>query len=189
MALSVDGKTILVTGGNSGIGYAGALALSRAGARVIVTSRSLARAEEAAARIAAETGNTAIGLALDLSSQAAINAFADAVLARFERLDVLVNNAGALWTTRQESADGYEMTWAVNHLGPFLLTARLLPLLIRTGGARIVTTASRAHLAGTIAFENLGLPGSFSRSGAMDGPSSAMCCSLSFWPAVSRARA
>ena len=166
MTLSVDGKIILVTGGNSGIGKAGALALSRAGARVILTSRTAERAEAAAAEIADATGNEVIGLALDLASIAGINAFADAFVTRFQRLDVLVNNAGALWTTRQSSTDGYEMTWAVNHLGPLLLTSRLLPLIIKTGNGRIVTTASSAHLGGTIEFGNLGLPESFSRAGA-----------------------
>ena len=166
MALSVDGKTILITGGSSGIGKAGALALSKAGARVILTSRSAQRAEAAAAEITAATGNEVTGLALELASIAGINAFADGFAARNPRLDVLVNNAGALWTKRQTSADGYEMTWAVNHLGPFLLTARLLPLLKRAGNARIVTTASSAHLGGSIEFGNLGLSESFSRSGA-----------------------
>lgn len=166
MALSVDGKTILITGGSSGIGRAGALALSRAGARVILTSRSAQSAEAAAAEISAASGNEVTGLALELASISGINAFADDFAARNSRLDVLVNNAGALWTRRQASADGYEMTWAVNHLGPFLLTARLLPLLKRAGNARIVTTASSAHLGGSIEFDNLGLPESFSRSGA-----------------------
>ncbi len=166
MTLSVDGKTILVTGGNSGIGYAAAQALSGAGAKVILTSRSVERAAAAAQGIAAQTGGEVIGLGLDFAARANINAFADAFLERFDRLDVLVNNAGALFTTRQQSADGYEMTWAVDHLGPFLLTARLMPLLQEAEGARIVTTASRAHLGGTIEFDGLGMPESFSRTGA-----------------------
>ena len=166
MTLSVDGKRILITGGNSGIGQAAARELSKAGAEVILTSRSAARAEAAAKEIAAASGREVVGLKLDFTSLAEINSFADAFIERFDRLDVLVNNAGALFTTRRQSAEGYEMTWAVNHLGPLLLTSRLLPLLQKSGQARIVTTASDAHLSGTIAFDGLGTPESFSRTGA-----------------------
>jgi NAD(P)-dependent dehydrogenase (short-subunit alcohol dehydrogenase family) len=164
MAIRADGKTVLVTGGNSGIGYAAASALSHAGARVMLTSRDVTRAETAAQKISAGSGHEVIGFGLDLGSLSNINAFADAFLRRFDRLDVLVNNAGAMFLSRRESADGFEMTWAVNHLGPFLLTARLLPLLNKTKGARIVTTASDAHLRGKIDFDGLGLPRSHSSS-------------------------
>jgi NAD(P)-dependent dehydrogenase (short-subunit alcohol dehydrogenase family) len=157
MNSSVDSKTILITGGNSGIGYETARALGKAGARVILTSRSAARAEAAADRIASESGCEAIGLELDFSALANVNAFADNFPRRFDRIDVLVNNAGALFRTRKESVDGIELTWAANHLGPFLLTARLLPLLKRAEGARIVTTASSAHKNGSIDFDDLGL--------------------------------
>jgi NAD(P)-dependent dehydrogenase (short-subunit alcohol dehydrogenase family) len=166
MAGEAEGRIILVTGGNSGIGKAAALALSKAGAKVVLTSRSRERAEAAAAEIAAASGNEVTGLALDFSAKANINAFADTFLTRFDRLDVLVNNAGALFTSRQASADGFELTWAVNHLGPFLLTARLMPLLKKAETARIVTTSSVAHLGGRIVFDGLGLPRSFSRAGA-----------------------
>ncbi|MBU1173844.1 MAG: SDR family NAD(P)-dependent oxidoreductase [Alphaproteobacteria bacterium] len=166
MTLSVEGKRILVTGGSSGIGCAAALALSKAGAEVMLTSRSAERAERVASDIAAASGRRVIGLRLDLASQADIRAFADDFQARFDRLNVLANNAGALWTSRQASPDGYEMTWAVNHLGPMLLTSLLLPLLHKSGAARVVTTASNAHLGGTMAFDGLGLPDSFSHAGA-----------------------
>ncbi len=166
MTLAAKGKAVLVTGGNSGIGYEIARALSNAGAEVTLTSRSGARAEKAAAAIAAESGNDVVGLALDQSSFAGIHALADSYLEQGRPLDVLVNNAGALFTTRRESADGFEMTWAVNHLGPYLLTARLMPALRKAPAARIVTTASSAHRSGTIDVDGLGLPRSYSRSGA-----------------------
>ena len=166
MTLFVDGKSILVTGGNIGIGYEIARALSKAGARVTLTSRSAARAEDAARRIAAETGREVIGRELDLGAFANINAFADDIVKAGAPLDVLVNNAGALIGTRQQSADGYEMTWAANHLGPYLLTARLMPALKQAPAARVVTTASSAHWSGTIDFDGLGLPRSYSRTGA-----------------------
>ncbi len=156
MTLAVEGKTILVTGGNSGIGFAAARVLSGAGATVILTSRDRGRAEAAASKITGETGREVIGLPLDLASKAAINAFVDDFPRRFDRIDVLVNNAGAAFWLHHESPDGYELTWAVNHLGPFLLTSRLLPLLRRAGKARIVTTASTAHLSGRIEFDDHG---------------------------------
>lgn len=157
MTWTIEGKSVLVTGGSSGIGYETALALSKAGAELVLTSRSSARAEAAAKRISAESGRPVVGLALDLSSRASINGFADALLGRSDRLDVLFNNAGALFRTRGESAEGIEMTWAVNHLGPFLLTARLLPLLQGAGEARIVTTSSGAHHGGQIDLGDFGM--------------------------------
>ena len=166
MSLSVENKTILITGGSSGIGLAAAEALARAGANVIVTSPSRARAEDAAESITRTTGGKAAGLQLDLGSFAGIRAFTERFCANHEHLDVLMNNAGALFSSPRKSLDGYEMTWAVNHLGPYLLTARLLPLLRKAPAARIVTTASSAHRAGTIDFDGLGLPESYSRTGA-----------------------
>jgi len=164
--LRVAGKNVVVTGGNSGIGYEIARALSEAGAHVTLTSPSAERAETAARAIATETGHDVFGKALDLSGFAAINGFADDWLATDKPLDVLVNNAGALFATRRQSADGFEMTWAVNHLGPYLLTARLMPALRKAPAARIVTTASSAHRAGTIVYDGLGLPQSYSRANA-----------------------
>ena len=154
MTWSVKDKTILVTGGNSGIGFAGAEELSRMGARVFVTSRDAGRARAAAAAISARTGNAVTGFGLDFSSLAAIHEFADGFAAQVNALDCLVNNAGALFLKPQVSADGTEKTWAVNHLGPFLLTARLLPLLQKPVAARIVTTSSRAHFDGKVSAES-----------------------------------
>ncbi len=166
MSLSVEQKTILVTGGSSGIGLAAAQELAQAGANVIVTSPSRARAESAAESIGQATGGKAVGLQLDLGSFAGIRAFTEEFLANHDHLDVLLNNAGALFSSPRKSLDGYEMTWAVNHLGPYLLTSRLMPVLRKAPAARIVTTASSAHRAGTIEFDGLGLPESYSRAGA-----------------------
>ncbi len=166
MTLAIENKTVLVTGGNSGIGYETARALAKAGAKVILTSRNIERAEAVAKGITAESGHETIGLRLDLTVKTGIHAFADEFLKRFDRLDVLVNNAGALFHRRRENADGFEMTWAVNHLGPFLLTARLLPLLRKPGEARIVVTASDAHLGGAIDFADLGIGRGYNAFGA-----------------------
>lgn len=139
-------RIALVTGASAGIGLETALGLARAGHRVIIAGRDPARTE-AARRLVAERagdGRTEIALA-DFASLAAVRALADDVLARHERLDVLVNNAGLIVPRFARSADGYEMTLAVNHLAPFLLTNLLLDRLRASAPSRIVTVASQAH--------------------------------------------
>lgn len=150
----IEGRRVLVTGGSSGIGFETAKALARQGAELIIASRDLARTEAAAARISAETGRKVSALQVDLSSQTAIRAFAQEFTARHSRLDVLVNNAGAIFSPRQTSADGIEMTWALNHLGPFLLTAELLNVLQAAPEGRVVTVASAAHMQAKIHFDD-----------------------------------
>ncbi len=139
-------KIALVTGATGGIGLHTALGLARAGMRVIVVGRSLARAEAARRFIAEREPGSQIETALaDFSSLDAVRALAADVLARHERLDVLVNNAGLIARHYAVSAEGYELTIAVNHLAPFLLTNLLLDRLRQTAPARIVTVASIAH--------------------------------------------
>src|SRR5882724_3217000 len=119
---------VLITGGTNGIGLAAAEALAARGANVAIVGRGEARTQVAAERIravAAEGARVDTFIA-DLSSQAAVRKLAAEVLTRCPRLDVLVNNAGAMYTTRQVTADSIELTWAVNHLAPFLLTQLLL---------------------------------------------------------------
>jgi len=153
---SMAGKTVLVTGGTGGIGRATAIGLSRLGAQVAITGRDLTRTQQAAAEIGRESGNPAVNAhAADLSSQAEVRRLAAQVLARYPRLDVLVNNVGGFWAHRHLTADGLERTFALNHLAPFLLTNLLLERLEATAPARVVTVASNAQGMGRIDFDDL----------------------------------
>lgn len=149
-------KICLVTGATSGIGYITARALAQQGATVVVAGRHQARAATAVQRIQEDTGNANVELMLaDLSIQAQVQQLAAAFRQRFQRLDVLVNNAGALFTRRQLSADGIEMTLALNHLGYFVLTACLLDTLKASAPARIINVSSNAHQAGRLNFDDI----------------------------------
>ena len=150
------GKTVVVTGGTGGIGRATAEGLARLGARVAITGRDIARAQAAAAQIAAATANPAVdAFAADLSAQAGVRRLARDVLDAYPRLDVLVNNVGGFWARRHLTADGLEYTFALNHLAPFLLTNLLLDQLTASAPARIVTVASGAQALGKIDFGDL----------------------------------
>jgi retinol dehydrogenase-12 len=152
----MQGKVCLVTGATAGIGLVTARELARKGARVILVGRATERCSRAAEEIRALTGSTAVEwLVADLSSQADVRRLADQVRSRWPRLDVLVNNAGGIFIKRQESADGIEMTFALNHLSYFLLTCLLLPLLEQSAPARIVSVASEAHRGVSIAFDDI----------------------------------
>ena len=161
------GKTVLITGGTSGIGKATAIGLASMGARVGITGRDRDRADEAAAAIARESGNPAVDVFVaDLSSQAEVRRLAGEVLAAYPRLDVLVNNVGGYWDTRHVTVDGLEHTFALNHLAPFLLTNLLLERLKQSAPARVVTVASGAHTMGRIDFDDLQGERSYSGSRA-----------------------
>lgn len=139
-------KICMVTGATSGIGEATARALAQMGATVIVVGRDPERGAAALERIRSATGSMAVELMLaDLSSQAQIRQLAQEFKRKYSRLDVLVNNAGALFTTRQQSADGIEMNFALNHLNYFLLTNLLLDTLKASAPARIVNVGALAH--------------------------------------------
>ena len=150
------GRTVVVTGGNSGIGLEAAKALAQQGARVIIASRDVTRAAEAADVVRTASGSQLVETAtLDLSSLASVRACAKDLSRRCERLDVLVNNAGVMAIPRRDTEDGFETQFATNHLGHFALTALLFPRLAATPGARIVTVSSLAHHFGFINFFNL----------------------------------
>jgi retinol dehydrogenase-12/retinol dehydrogenase-13 len=140
------GKTVVITGGNTGIGKETAIGLARQGARVVITSRDPARGEAAVAEIVAASGSDEVeSLMLDLASIASIRQFVASLTARVDQLSVLVNNAGLLLRRRRTTVDGFEMTFGVNHLGHFLLTALLRDLLVRAVPSRVVVVASDAH--------------------------------------------
>ncbi len=143
---SIAGKVCLITGGTGGIGLAAARALAREGAELVLVGRERARGEAAVATIERETDGASVSfMSADLSSQADTRRFAEAFTARHPALHVLINNAGAMYGQRELSADGIEMTFALNHLGYFLLTHLLLDLLKASAPARIVVVASEAH--------------------------------------------
>ncbi len=144
----MQGKTVLLTGGNAGIGKEAARQLAARGADVILTSRDPARGEQAVADLRADAlAGSVRWLPLDLADFASIRALAERVREEVPRLDVLVNNAGALLGERRLTRDGFEMTFGVNHLGHVLLTDLLLPLLRSSRPARVVVVASEAHRA------------------------------------------
>ena len=150
----MQGKICIVTGANSGIGKVTARELAKMGASVVMVARSKERGEAALADVRAASGSSDVELMLcDMSSQKSITAFADGVKARFDRLDVLVNNAGALFQKRQENNAGIEMTFAVNHLGYYTTTLLLLDLLKQSAPSRIVNVASEAHRVGAFNFD------------------------------------
>jgi retinol dehydrogenase 14 len=158
------GRTVLVTGGTSGIGRATALGLATMGAHLAITGRDRGRTEGAAREIGAAGGGQVDVFVADLSSQGEVRRLADEVLQRLSRIDVLVNNVGGYWNTRHVTPDGLEHTFALNHLAPFLLTHLLLDRLKQSAPARVVTVASHAQALGRIDFDDL--QGERSYSGA-----------------------
>ena len=142
----MDGKVIVITGGNTGIGKEAAVGLAGLGARVVITSRNEERGREARQEIADRSENDSVEvMSLDLASFKSIRSFAADVLDRFDHVDVLVNNAGLILRRRAETQDGFEETFGVNHLGHFLLTDLLLERLRASAPARVVVVSSDAH--------------------------------------------
>ena len=162
---TVEGKRVVITGATGGIGLAAAEALAARGARLTIVARAEGRAREAVRRIDA-AGGGGIGvdvLMAELAAQSSVRRLATKLLERYPRIDVLVNNAGAVNVTRRLTEDGIELTWAVNHLAPFLLTNLLLDRIRASAPARIVTTASGAHNGAEIPFDDLGGERSYGR--------------------------
>ena len=139
-------RIAVVTGASAGIGLYTALGLARAGLRLVMVGRDARRTERARRLVAERSGADRVEILLaDFASLAAVRRLADSILAAHGRLDVLVNNAGLISPRSQLSEDGYELTVAVNHLAPFLLTNLLLDRLRASAPARVVTVASQAH--------------------------------------------
>ena len=152
----LSGKTIVVTGGNSGIGYEAALEFARKRAKVILACRDLGKARTAAAQVVASAPTADVEvMALDLSSLSSIRGFADAFCSRHQALHVLCNNAGVMAIPYRLTADGFEMQFGTNHLGHFALTGLLIDRLLATDGARVVNVSSTGHRFGYIRFNDL----------------------------------
>ncbi len=157
MAWDVRDKTVVVTGATRGIGLQASLALARRGARVVIVGRDRARTASAVAEVEAGIGSKQVSsLLCDFCSQASIRELAEAVRSSCPRLDVLVNNAGGVNKARRLTGDGIETTFAVNHLGPFLLTNLLFDRIRGSAPARVVTVASIGHRHGKLDFDDLG---------------------------------
>jgi NAD(P)-dependent dehydrogenase (short-subunit alcohol dehydrogenase family) len=162
----VKDKRVVITGATNGIGLAAAQELAKRGANVAIVARSESKGADAVQTIKSSAGDVDVDvLHADLASQASVRELAAEVLARFPRVDVLVNNAGAMFATRQTSPDGIELTWALNHLAPFLLTTLLLERIIASEPARIITTTSDAHKGRLIPFDDVNAERSYGSRG------------------------
>lgn len=159
----MDKKVCLITGATSGIGKETAKSLASQGFHVILHARNIEKAERVRNDILKIHPAANLDIIIcDLSSLKEVKKMADQINSNYSRLDVLINNAGIWETRRKESTDGIELTFAVNHLAPFLLTNELLGLLLKTPGSRIVNVASEAHRYGTIHFQDIEFKKSYS---------------------------
>ena len=152
----MKGKICIVTGSNSGIGKETALALAKMGATVVMVVRSQERGEKAQREIIRQTGNNSVDLMIcDISSMNSIRRFAKEFKNKYKRLDVLVNNAGAMFNKREVTPEGFERTLAINYLGPFLLTHELLDLLKSSAPSRVINVSSGLAKNGTVDLDDL----------------------------------
>jgi len=158
-APSQDGRVAVVTGANSGLGFAETRALASLGAKVIMACRNQDKANKARAALLEELGEEAAPRleirSLDLSDLESVRAFAEGFLGDYDRLDILLNNAGVMTPPYGKTKQGFELQFGTNHLGHFALTGHLLPRLVATPGSRVVNVASLAHKWGRIGFDDL----------------------------------
>ena len=150
-------SVVVITGANSGIGKAAAIKLAGLGAHVVMVCRDYERGMQALKDVRLKTGRDADLMICDLTDLKSVENFCDNLIKRYNRLDILINNAGKLFRKRSETKDGYEANFQVNYLGHFLLTNRLLPIIKKSAPARIINVTSLAHRFGSIHFEDIHL--------------------------------
>ncbi|MCV7079274.1 SDR family NAD(P)-dependent oxidoreductase [Mycobacterium szulgai] len=162
------GRTAVITGANTGLGFETAAALAAHGARVVLAVRNLEKGKQAAARIAAATPGAEVELQeLDLSSLESVRAAAAQLRDDHDRIDLLINNAGVMYTPKSTTADGFEMQFGTNHLGHFAFTGLLLDRLLPVPGSRVITVSSIGHrIRAAIHFDDLQWERRYSRVGA-----------------------
>jgi NAD(P)-dependent dehydrogenase (short-subunit alcohol dehydrogenase family) len=155
------GRTVVITGANTGLGFETARVLAARGARVVLACRDLGRAKEAAVRILGRSSQSAAtpddvqAVRLDLASLASVREAADQIGSAYGQVDLLINNAGVMMTPRARTTDGFELQLGVNHLGHFALTGLLLGLMLDRESSRVVTVSSNGHKSGRIDFDDL----------------------------------
>jgi NAD(P)-dependent dehydrogenase (short-subunit alcohol dehydrogenase family) len=160
----LTGKVIVITGANSGLGLESAKTLASKGATVVMTARNMTKGQAAFDGIMRDQPTASLDLMqLDVGDLGAVKIFADAFKAKYDRLDILLNNAGVMAIPRQETVDGFEMQLGVNHFGHFALTGHLLDIITQTPNARIHNVSSSAHYMGKINFDDLMGEKSYSR--------------------------
>jgi NAD(P)-dependent dehydrogenase (short-subunit alcohol dehydrogenase family) len=163
-----SGRTAIITGANTGLGYETAVALAARGAHVVLAVRNLDKGKDAQSRIVAAAPGASVGLQqLDLSSLAAIHTAADELKSQYDRIDLLINNAGVMFPPKQTTEDGFELQFGTNHLGHFALTGHLLDHLLPVPGSRVVTVSSNGHrVRAAIHFDDLQWENSYNRVSA-----------------------
>jgi retinol dehydrogenase 14 len=153
---AMKGKVCIITGSNSGIGKETAIGLAEMGATIVMVVRDQGRGERARMEIVNQTGNSSVDLMIcDLSSMSSIRHFAEEFRKKYDRLDVLINNAGATFSIREVTSEGFERNFAVNYLGPFLLTHELLSLLKSSAPSRIINVSSGLAKNGRVDLDDL----------------------------------
>jgi len=162
------GRVVVITGANTGLGYETAAALAGHRAHVVLAVRNLDKGKDAAARIAADSPHADIAVQeLDLTSLESIRGAAEQLRSSYDRIDLLINNAGVMWTPKSTTKDGFELQFGTNHLGHFALTGLLLDRLLPVAGSRIVTVSSMGHrIRADIHFDDMQWERSYSRVGA-----------------------